>query len=120
MNREELNDKALQEIFKRISDSPIPENLNRQIMQKIQKAQKIREIRNIAIVALTSIAMLLSACHVLIYLDFNPVEIFSPILKKTANFTLFPGFTFLLCVTLSSILLLWIDYRFRKHFKNLL
>ena len=118
MNREELNDKALQEIFKRISASPLPEKLNRQIMQKVQKA---RELRNIAIVVFTSIAMLVSACYVLIhYLDFNPVEVFSPVLKKPANITLFPGFTLLLCVMLPSTLLLWIDYRFRKHFKNLL
>lgn len=76
MNREELNDKALQEIFKRISASPLPEKLNRQIMQKVQKARKRRELRNIAIVVFTSIAMLVSACYVLIhYLDFNPVEV---------------------------------------------
>lgn len=118
MKQEELNDKALHEIFKRISENPSFEDLQAQIMQKVYRVQKKKEIRNLIVVSLTSAVMFAFAVYILTYyLAFDLTDTFVTVIKGVAVVP-FEGFSPFIFTVLPFLLLLWIDHRFRKRFRQ--
>lgn len=118
MKQEELNDKALHEIFRRVSENPLSDDLNARIMQKIYRVQKKKEIRNLIVVSLISALMVAFAVYILThYLSFDLRRTFATVIK---GITAVPsaGFSPFIFTLLPVLLLLWIDHRFRKRFRQ--
>lgn len=118
MEKEELKDKALHNLFTKLSEEELPSCFNERIMQKVYREQKRKEWRNLLIVSLTSVCMLVAAIYTLVhYLSFSFANTFGGIFKKPEN-DWSSGLTFYVFIGVIILLLLGIDRLLRQHLKR--
>ena len=67
MNKEEMKDKALHEIFRQMEKSVLPEDFNDRIMKRVYREQRRKEWRNVVLVAFTSVLLLIVAAYIFVH-----------------------------------------------------
>lgn len=117
MNREEMKDKALHEIFRRMEESVLPEDFTDRIMGKIYREQRQKEWQNVLIVAFTSVLLLTLIVYVFVrYFSFSFHTVFGTLWEKTGE-AFSSGFSFYGFILLPVLLLCWMDAWMRRRFR---
>lgn len=115
MKTEEMKDKALHEIFRRMETSVLPENFNDRIMKRVYREKSRQEWRNFILVTFTCVVMLALAVYVFVhYFSFPLPAMFGTLLEKAGN-DIFSGLRFYGFILLPVGFLLWLDYWLRRR-----
>lgn len=117
MNREEMKDKALHEIFRRMEESVLPEDFTDRIMGRIYREQRQKEWRNMLIVAFTSVLLLTLIVYVFVrYFSFSFHTEFGFLWEKAGEIVS-SGLSFYGFILLPFLLLCWMDAWMRRRFR---